>query len=97
MGRELATLHGHQSWVRTAVFSPDGRFIITASTDGTARIWQIDSLEELMNKGRDWLQDYLSNNAHGKEAEKTIIRSAVEPSVLFNREGEATVLSSQSR
>ena len=50
-----------------------------------------------MNKGRDWLQDYLSNNAHGKEAEKTIIRSAVEPSVLFNREGEATVLSSQSR
>ena len=96
-GRELATLQGHQSWVRTAEFSPDGRFIITASTDGTARIWQIDSLEELMNKGRDWLQDYLSNNAHGKEAEKTIIRSAVEPSVLFNREGEATVLSSQPR
>ena len=96
-GRELATLQGHQSWVRTAEFSPDGRFIITASTDGTARIWQIDSLEELMNKGRDWLQDYLSNNALGKEAEKTIIRSAVEPSVLFKREGEATVLSSQSR
>jgi WD40 repeat protein len=97
MGRELATLQGHQSWVRTAEFSPDGRCIITASTDGTARIWQIDSLEKLMNKGRDWLQDYLSNNAHGKEAEKTIIRSATEPSVLFNREGEATVLSSQSR
>ena len=97
MGRELATLQGHQSWVRTAEFSPDGRCIITASTDGTARIWQIDSLEELMNKGRDWLQDYLTNNALGKEAEKTIIRSAVEPSLLFNREGEATILSSQVR
>ena len=96
-GRELATLQGHQSWVRTAEFSPDGRCLITASTDGTARIWQIDSLEELINKGCDWLQDYLSNNAHGKEAEKTIIQSAVEPSVLFNREGEATVLSSQPR
>lgn len=93
MGRELATLQGHQSWVRTAEFSPDGHWIITASTDGTAKIWHIDSLEELLNKGCDWLQDYLSNNTLGKEADRTMIKGGTEASVIFNCEGEATILS----
>ena len=92
-GRELATLQGHQGWVRSAEFSADGHWIITASTDGTSKLWHIDSLEELLNKGCDWLQDYLSNNALGKEAERTMIRNIAEPSMLFNREGEATILS----
>ena len=33
------TLIGHSNWVTTARFSPDERSILTASEDGTARIW----------------------------------------------------------
>ena len=30
---------GHQDNVNSAAFSPDGRRIVTASKDGTARLW----------------------------------------------------------
>lgn len=38
-GAEVAALKGHTGQVRSAVFSPDGRRIVTASDDETARIW----------------------------------------------------------
>jgi WD40 repeat protein len=39
-GRVLATLIGHQDIVRTAGFSPDGKRVVTASFDQTARgVW----------------------------------------------------------
>ncbi|MEB3309947.1 MAG: ATP-binding protein [Snowella sp.] len=84
MGRELATLQGHQSWVRTAEFSPDGHWVVTASTDGTARLWHIDTLTELMNKGNDWLQDYVKNNLLIKESENTTFQADGSPTILSN-------------
>jgi WD40 repeat protein len=39
----LAILRGHTNQVLGAGFSPDGRRIVTASRDGTARIWDADS------------------------------------------------------
>ena len=38
-GAVLATLRGHTDWVQRAAFSPDGTRIVTASDDGTARVW----------------------------------------------------------
>jgi WD40 repeat protein len=38
-GAELARLKGHEAPVDRAVFSPDGRHIVTAGRDGSARIW----------------------------------------------------------
>ncbi|MCB8927747.1 MAG: hypothetical protein H6652_19200 [Ardenticatenaceae bacterium] len=32
-------LEGHTDWVWSAAFSPDGTRIVTASADGTARLW----------------------------------------------------------
>jgi WD40 repeat protein len=36
---ELTVLRGHEDRVTSAVFSPDGQTILTASFDGTARLW----------------------------------------------------------
>ncbi len=57
-GKLLAILQGHQESVRSANFSPDGDRIVTASGDTTVRIWRVESLDELLSRGCDWLQDY---------------------------------------
>jgi WD40 repeat protein len=38
-GRALATLEGHGDWVRVCVVTPDGRRVISASTDQTLMVW----------------------------------------------------------
>jgi WD40 repeat protein len=38
----VRVLSGHEGDVRSAAYSPDGRFIVTASADRTARIWEAD-------------------------------------------------------
>lgn len=35
----LTVFQGHKDWVRSAIFSPDGQQILTASNDNTARLW----------------------------------------------------------
>src|SRR5579871_2725507 len=43
--RELCVLHGHP--VESATFSPDGRRVLTGSRDGTARLWDASSGDEI--------------------------------------------------
>jgi WD40 repeat protein len=38
-GEIVRTLEGHQNLVNSCVFSPDGKYIVTASDDGTLRVW----------------------------------------------------------
>ena len=38
----LGVLRGHRSDVVTAAFSPDGRYILSSSPDGTARAWRAE-------------------------------------------------------
>jgi len=37
--QQLTTLEGHSNFVRSAAFSSDGERFVTASDDGTARVW----------------------------------------------------------
>ena len=44
-GRELESLRGHTDHVVVASFSPDSRRVLTASSDRTARLWDISTGE----------------------------------------------------
>ncbi len=48
------TLSGHKDWVSSAAFSPDGTRIVTASYDGSARVWDTKTgalIAELLGHG----------------------------------------------
>ena len=38
--RHVAKLTGHKDYIHSAVFSPDGQHVVTASEDQTARLWK---------------------------------------------------------
>jgi WD40 repeat protein len=44
----LRVLRGHEDQVYSAVFSPDGKYIVTASKDQTARVWDTTTGEEVL-------------------------------------------------
>ena len=45
---------GHDGAVHSAAFSPDGRRVVTASVDGTARIWDAETQTQIaVLKGHD--------------------------------------------
>jgi WD40 repeat protein/tRNA A-37 threonylcarbamoyl transferase component Bud32 len=48
---EIRTLHGHSKGVHSVAFSPDGRRVVTGSSDGTAKVWEVTSGKELLTLG----------------------------------------------
>jgi WD40 repeat protein len=46
-GYEVAHTMKHEDTVRTVVFSPDGKYLATASGDKTARVWEVTSGQEV--------------------------------------------------
>src|SRR5439155_4492619 len=40
-GKERVRLAGHTNWVRSAAFSPDGKWLATAATDRAIRVWEV--------------------------------------------------------
>jgi WD40 repeat protein len=41
-------LTGHGDWVRAVAVSPDGRRAVTASNEGTLKVWELESGRELL-------------------------------------------------
>ena len=55
---ERDRLEGHNGWVRSVSFSPDGKTLATASEDNTVRLWSMDGQELLRLLGQN--QDFRS-------------------------------------
>ncbi|WP_143288134.1 WD40 repeat domain-containing protein, partial [Calothrix rhizosoleniae] len=70
----LQTLQGHQGRVYYASFSPDGQRIVTASSDKTARVWRVESLDKLLARGCDWLEDYFVTHPQARERTGCVVK-----------------------
>ncbi|MEM9244127.1 MAG: hypothetical protein AAGA67_00075 [Cyanobacteria bacterium P01_F01_bin.153] len=66
-GKAIQILTAHQAGVRSASFSPDGKTIVTAASDGTVKLWPVETIDNLLAKGCDWLRDYLTTNPNAPE------------------------------
>jgi WD40 repeat protein len=47
-GRELAVFHGHGAPVNAVAFAPDGKSVVSGSTDTTALIWDVTDVNRLV-------------------------------------------------
>ncbi len=52
-GKSVAALRGHVGEIRSLAFSKDGTFVVTASTDGTARVWDVQTGKSLQLSGHE--------------------------------------------
>jgi WD40 repeat protein len=44
----MVVLQGHTGALRSAAFSPDGKRVVTASLDQTARLWDVETGKEIV-------------------------------------------------
>jgi len=80
--RPLATLQGHSDSVGSAVFSPDGQRILTASADHTARLWNASSGQLLATlQGHS---DYVGSAVFSPDGQRILTASADHTARLWN-------------
>lgn len=56
-GELIGSLKGHEGWIRSLAFSPDGRYLASGSTDNTVRIWDMTTARTVhtLSGHTDWL------------------------------------------
>jgi WD40 repeat protein len=56
-------------------FSRDGKFVSVVGNDGPARLWRIDSPEELVAKACQQIAGYLQNSSNSSDEDRSLCRS----------------------
>ncbi|MDH3528628.1 MAG: caspase family protein [Acidobacteriota bacterium] len=86
-GELISQFRHEENLIEDASFSPDGRFVITGSLDGSARIWKTESGEELCRvitfKGGNWLVAGPDGRFDTNDLEATVGASFVFPDNPF--------------
>ena len=83
-GKELKLLKGHKYYVASAVFSPDGKYVLTASYDMTLKIWDAETGKELRTmKGNNSSFLYAEYSRDGKKI-VSISRSTDKPVIIWD-------------
>ncbi|MGC9527623.1 MAG: WD40 repeat domain-containing protein [Limnospira sp.] len=81
-GKFIHTLLGHDHLVESLTFSPDGNTIATISDDKTLKLWNLD-LDDLLQKGCDWVSDYLKHNPNVQESKRRICNAEASSTALL--------------
>ncbi|MCL1474253.1 AAA-like domain-containing protein [Argonema antarcticum] len=63
----LAQFKAQTGDIFSVSFSADGKSLATAGSDSTVRIWRVEELDELLNRGCEWLKDYLATHREVRE------------------------------
>ncbi len=53
-----------------AQFSPDSRLLVIVGNDDAPTLWRFETLDELMVRGCNWVQNYLQNNPKVDESDR---------------------------
>jgi WD40 repeat protein len=75
-GQEIRTLKGHDNYVTSVNFSPDGKTLVSGSYDNTIKLWNGNNgwdLDALMERSCDWVRAYLHNpNSDVREEDRAL-------------------------
>lgn len=75
-GQELQTFSDHRAGITSVRFSPSGKLLASASCDSTVILRSLDLLEldldQLLEQGCRWLQDYLSTNRFVEQSDRLL-------------------------
>jgi WD40 repeat protein len=78
----ITKLEGHSDNVWSAVFSPDGQRVVTASDDGTARVWNA-ATGQVIAKMEGHSGDSLDSAAFSPDGQRIVTASDDYTALIF--------------
>lgn len=78
-GQQIGKLSGHQKSITSVQFSPDGTYVVTASVDGTVRLWATEQGGELpsVRLGNNSAEGFTFLPSHFIKAQNALPNSAI--------------------